>query len=190
LGLALVFALISAWGVGGVLSIRSSTASSLLRGFGMADPQVTDRLVQIGNICRQWAYLEYLFSVTIWNLLKLERNTGMIVTGGLDMLPRAGMAINLAEHLGADGRLIEALKTARRTLQRGGLSLIDRRNIAIHGLELRLEGRSSILESHRGKGAFQPHDFGNDELKNLGKEIIAVHEALSPVMKSLGWVWI
>lgn len=154
------------------------------------DPLVLDRLIQVGNICRQWAYVEYLFSVVIWAALKLDRETGMIVTGGLDMLPRANMAINLAKHLNMDASIREALTNARATLQAGSLSLVDKRNIAVHGLELRTQGTSSTMEVHRGKGAFREHEFGNDQLREIGAAVQKIHEQLSPVMKSVGMRWI
>ena len=71
----------------------------------MIDPQspLANRtlrsLVQIGNIAAQWSHLEYKLAQTIWILLGLEEGTGKIVTGGLDMLPRINMAINLSRHL-------------------------------------------------------------------------------------------
>jgi hypothetical protein len=91
-----------------------------------------NRLTQIGNICAQWSELEYLFATTIWVLLKLDMDTGKIVTGGLDMLPRANMAINLARHRQAPKEILDALLTARKAIQDG---LDIRRNRAVHGVQ-------------------------------------------------------
>lgn len=145
-----------------------------------------DRLVQIGNICNQWSYLEYLFSNVIWWLLKIDRETGMIVTGGMDILPRANMAINLAKHLKADSKLINALSEARKSIQN---DLGDKRNTAVHGVYFRTPNDETKVEMHRGKGAFEKQDFSNEQLRDVGRNIQAVHKKLVPVLLSLGIKW-
>jgi hypothetical protein len=71
-------------------------------------------LMHIGFICVAWAELENKFSQTIWATLRVDIETGKIITGGLDMVPRANMAINLARHKKAPRYIIKALERARK----------------------------------------------------------------------------
>lgn len=128
-----------------------------------------NRLTQVGNICAQWSNLEYQFAHVIWVLLALDMDTGAIVTGGLDMLPRANMAINLARHLQAPRELITALEKARKQIQDG---LDVRRNRAVHGVQFYHEGGDDLyVEVHRGKGGRGRKLLPDQELADLGREI-------------------
>lgn len=148
----------------------------------MATPEIAARLQAVGNICTQWAYLEYLFANVIWWLLKIDKETGIIITGGLDIRPRAGMAINLARHLKADRRLIEALTKARDEIG----SLSDRRNRAVHGVSFSREGDETVMvEVHRGKGSRKAEPLATNELFAIGSEISVVATGLIAVLKSL-----
>lgn len=149
-----------------------------------SEPNYTARLISVGNICTQWAYLEYLVANTIWWLLKVDRPTGMILTGGLDMIPRINMAINLARHLKADRRILEALEATRKAVQ-GGLA--DRRNIAVHGVFSSRDGSPIVtVEVHRGKGDRKRTPLPDEELSNIGKDISSTIDGLLASMKPLG----
>ena len=69
-------------------------------------------MMHTGSICFQWSALESLLAVVIWRLLKLDSDTGAIVTGGLDILPRINMAIALATH--ATMRHVSTISVPRR----------------------------------------------------------------------------
>ena len=142
---------------------------------------IQDRNTQVGNICVQWAHLEYLLALAIWSLLRLDQETGKIVTGGLDIRPRLNMAINLAKHLKAPEPAKKALLCTRRALD-GGLD--ERRNKAIHGHRLLDPDdiQSELVEVHRGKGDRKRHKVTNADLAELGVAIAKVaadlHEAM------------
>jgi hypothetical protein len=53
----------------------------------------TKILITIGHMCRQWSYLEYLLANIIWHLLKIDRNTGAIVTASFDIKNLARVAV-------------------------------------------------------------------------------------------------
>ena len=131
---------------------------------------LNDRNVQIGNICFQWAYLEYLIALTIWSLLHIDPDTGKIVTGGLDIRPRLNMAINLARELQAPKGAIDALLLTREALDKG---LDQRRNTAVHGHRIAHpnDPAAELVEVHRGKGARKRRPQTNADLTQLGKDI-------------------
>lgn len=141
------------------------------------------RLAYIGNICTQWAGLEYKVAHCIWYLLSLDAETGKIVTGGLDMQPRLNMAINLARHLGGPKPLLDQLIATRSAVQD---KLDTRRNRAVHGVQFWYpdDGVMSV-EVHRGKGGRDRQPVSDDELYDLGNEIHAVGKALFEIIDPL-----
>ena len=160
---------------GGFLAVMSQPAPPALQ---------SARLTLVGNICTQWSHIEYQIATVIWWLLKLDRDTGMIVTGGLDMLPRMNMAINLCRHLKADAKLDSALLATRKAIQDG---LDGERNRAVHGVwfDLRGDGAHGV-EVHRGKGGRQRHYVSGDELLGTGTALNTVSSALSVVLDEVG----
>lgn len=147
------------------------------------DPAI---LSAIGNICRQWSYLEYLFSIVIWRLLNLDRDTGVIVTGGLDIIPRANMAINLSQHLKADRQLLNVMIAARKSIQD---DLSAPRNRAVHGVySLNSTQPEMFVEVHRGKGGRDKQPIRSESLRSLAAEITAVSTDLREAMAAAGIV--
>ncbi len=142
---------------------------------------LSDRNLQIGNICFQWAHLEFLVALALWSLLRIDQETGKILTGSLDLLPRVNMALKLAKHLKAPGLAIKALKEVRTALQGG---LIERRNTAIHGLRSLdpNDPAGEFFEVHRGKSSGVKQPVNNAALRALGSEIVDVHKAFYAAM--------
>lgn len=132
-------------------------------------------VVNIGMICKHWADIEYTLSLTIWHLLKLDPETGKIVTGGLDMQPRANMALNLARHTKQPPPFIKALVDAREAIQ-GGLDM--RRNRAIHGVMFLSDGFTYETEVHRGRGGRQRQPLPASELNSLCDDLLKLYTKL------------
>lgn len=132
-------------------------------------------VVSVGMICRHWADIEYIFSQTIWHLLKLDAETGKIVTGGLDMLPRVNMAINLAKQTKQPSDLLRILEEARTAIQDG---LDTRRNRAVHGVMFIGEGFNYEAEVHRGRGSRKREFLPASELRGLCDDLLKLHSKL------------
>jgi hypothetical protein len=151
----------------------------------MTEPRLTDldiKIGLIGQICLHWSYLELLLATTIWNILKLDEDTGKIVTGGLDIEGRANMALNLAKHRKAPADVIAVLKCAQSQIK----DIIGERNLAIHGVyELRPTGEV-LAEVHRGKFRGIPQDMSNDRMGRTAQTIDAIIEILQPVLEKHG----
>ena len=147
---------------------------------------LSDRNLQIGNICFQWSHLEFLLAHTIQHLLKVDSGTNDILTGGLDILPRCSMALALAHHLDAPKALINAIKAVRNDLQ-DGKKLQSRRNKAIHGQRTLnpLNPTEEIIKISRGKGKGVSIQ-SNADLNALGREIADTHKAFYAVLEELG----
>lgn len=143
------------------------------------------RMIHIGNICGQWASVEYVLSILIWQLLKVDSETGKILTGGLDMMPKLNMAITLGNHLRAPRALVQSVIVARSAIQCG----IDvRRNQAVHGVSFLIsESPFSVgVEVHRGKGRRQKEIVTNDQLHDLATELSQISCTLDEACKHYG----
>lgn len=152
----------------------------------MSEPQnvhMTNRNIQIGDICSQWAHLEYILANAIWALLGLDKATGLIVTGGLNIENRVGTAVALAEKMGQPTAVTDALKHVRKELQAS--KIIQRRNLAVHGHRFPHPERedAELVEIHRGKDAGQAITRADSELRELGKDIANLHKTLMSVLQ-------
>jgi hypothetical protein len=128
----------------------------------------------------QWSNVEYQVAQTIWLILGLDVETGKIVTGGLDMLPRLNMAINLARHRKAPVELTSQLVKTRASIQD---KLDVRRNRAVHGVNSWFPGDATVhVEVHRGKGGRERKPLPEDDLRQLGQEIHRVGKELNTVL--------
>jgi hypothetical protein len=98
----------------------------------MRDPNLAHLKIMggIGHVCLQWALLETTLMAVLNLFVKLVPEEGAVVFGGLDMLGRLNMAINLADHHKAPFPIGQELRNIRKALQNG---ILDARNQAIHG---------------------------------------------------------
>jgi hypothetical protein len=96
------------------------------------DDDVRQHLMDVGSVCSQWAFLEYLFEITFWWLLGLlnKPKEGRLITGGLNLGTISKRVCELS-HLRVqeqgDRELLESLRD--RIVQ-----IIDERNLAVHGV--------------------------------------------------------
>ena len=122
-------------------------------------------LIQIGNVCNQHSFFEYVIAHAIWHLLKLDKETGTIVTRGMDLRPLLEMAIELAAHLKTDKEVQAALGNALKEIEK----LNPKRNDIVHGVYSQSDS-SKILkrENHRRKNRDRK-EITVDEIAEVGK---------------------
>ena len=97
----------------------------------------------MGIVCVQWALLEHLMLGLISSAESSSLNKVYISYGGLDMLPRIGMALKLARFYGWPGPMIARIEAIRKEVQgHGGLG--ERRNQLIHGVHKASLSNSSV----------------------------------------------
>jgi len=143
---------------------------------------ITNRNVQIGNICSQFAHLELLLAQAIWSALKLTEKAGLSVTGRLDVEMRAKLAVELCEEQSKPNQVVVELKRVRRELQAS--NIIERRNRAIHGHRFAdpNDPAAEFVVVHRGKDAGTKIKRTDTELAQLGKDIAELHQPLMAAM--------
>ena len=138
----------------------------------------------IGYICVQWALLETLLIHSIFAMLDMPHKTGAIAFGGLDMLPRANMVINLARHFKAPKPITDRLVEIRKALQDG---LSDRRNQAIHGVHADADAPDAVrLTMMRWAEAKRTQDVSVAELYQTGLDIKRLAEHALMVFVAIG----
>lgn len=125
--------------------------------------------VAIGEVCIQWARLEMVLFHLICVVEPMELEKGYVIYGGLDMLPRATMALNLARQNKLHHTLTKRIEGIRKSLQNG---LLDRRNQVVHGAHKgQVEGASVTLTMVRWKGDKRERKISATEISELAREI-------------------
>jgi len=151
------------------------------------DPEIQEahdlRLREIGAICAQWSYLEYLLLRTMQKLLEIGDETAIILFGGLDIRPRMAMTIELAAHYKAPKRLRDAIVDTRAAVEGG---LLKQRNRAIHGVQFLYSDATMQVEMHRGKDR-KRREMSLAELRKLTDDIFELGSKLSVVINAVLW---
>jgi len=150
---------------------------------------MTNRNVQIGNICSQFAHLELLLAQAIWSALGLTEETGLSLTGSLNIEDRAKLATELCCKQGKPDKVVEELKKVRKELKAS--RIIERRNRAIHGHRFPdpNDPASEFVVLHRGKDAGIKKKRSDTELAQIGKDIAALHKPLFAAMTDAGMTY-
>lgn len=145
---------------------------------------ISDRHAYVGNICHQWANIEYQLVLAIWAMLGIDQETGIILTGGVPIRARADMAVKLAKHLKAPEPALQTFKWIQKELESG---IEDRRNLAVHGVRTAndSDSASEFFEMHRGRSKGRNIQT-NDDLLTLSKEISALGSRLHTELFSSG----
>lgn len=144
---------------------------------------VAQRLAFVGDVCVQWANIEYQVAHIIWYLLGVHMEVGKIVTGGLDMQPRLNVAIVLAKQLRAPAYLVKGLTEARKEIQDG---LDIKRNRAVHGVTYFDPSLPTArVELHRGKGPKTPVEFSTSDLDAFRHELSSLGIKLNQLFTRL-----
>lgn len=140
-------------------------------------------MAMIGQVCLQWARLEMALIGLLCHVEPMETEKAYIIFGGLDILPRANMIINLARHNKVHPPILKKIVAIRTTLQKG---LLDRRNLVVHGAHREMEGDETTLTMIRWKGdkrhtTLSVIDIGKlgNEIHQLGNEVWSIMEAIN-----------
>lgn len=124
----------------------------------------------IGNVCIQWSLLEQNILAVLAACQNIHLSEAAILFGGLDMKPRLGMAINLAEHHRWHPLLLRRLRALRTNIDKS--KLVDRRNLIVHGVHSASEGPQAFsLYTPRRKGDAQREEWTVMDAYRLGIEI-------------------
>lgn len=124
----------------------------------------------IGHVCIQWALLEnnLLGILACCQNVKIEE--AAILFGGLDMKPRIGVAIKLAQYHKWSPPLQRGLRDLRSKIER--FKLVDKRNMLIHGVHKPSEKpQHFVLYSPRKSGTAQQEEWSIFAVLEVGNHI-------------------
>src|SRR6185437_5786990 len=114
--------------------------------------EVRNHLMEVGMVCTQWAYLEFLFEATIWWLLGLpnRKYEGRIITAGLSLETLARKAYDLSHLKIANDQDIKTIESLRDRIS----AIVDERNLAIHGLRS-YDPENEITQAEVSRGNYR-----------------------------------
>lgn len=143
-------------------------------------------LAAIGHVCLQWSLLEMTILATLNLLNEIEPDEGFILFGGLDILPRYGLAINLLDHQNAPQDIPQELRDIRKLIQeRNGVR--DRRNQAVHGAHADAKEIDAVqLTMVRWSGARRTQTVTLEQLIKLTEDIHALQRRTYGVFQRVG----
>jgi hypothetical protein len=148
------------------------------------DDDFRQHLTDVGLVCTQWAYLEFLFEITFWWLLGLLNSPkdGRLITGSLNLETLSKRVCELS-HLRVqeqeDRKLFESLR------DRIG-QITEERNLAVHGVRSLLPDTTVTATVARGRYKNIPQSISLIRSASLNKELGAIIEALQPLLIRLG----
>ena len=137
--------------------------------------------IALGNLCMQWANLEYQLSICIWRLLNIHPDVGMVLTGLLDIKALCVAARDLAEKVHAPTEFQAQIKEAKSEID----GLLVRRNLHVHGVGKILEG-TRYLEAQRGKGRGKLVKIDHRDINSLATEVHALSGRISMAADQAG----
>lgn len=114
----------------------------------------------------------------------IPHDKGAVIYGGLDMIPRFHMAINLAEYHNAPLHIKKELRAVRKALQDG---LADKRNQAVHGAHSDAGVMDAVqLTMVRWKGNKRRETKTLEDFMKLSEEIHALQRSCYSVFEAIG----
>ncbi len=145
-------------------------------------PQQT-QLLNVGNVCTQWSYLEYLLGNAISFLLKANDTHSEIILRDTDIFRKARIASELAESVKTDSELQKCLDDILKEIP----NLSSERNLIVHGVYFsKKTDHSVIARAYRGKYAGSPQLMPTTRTEKLGADILALSLRLISPMERLG----
>jgi len=136
----------------------------------------------IGNVCLQWSRLEMIVLGLICTIEPIDLEKGYIMFGGLDILPRVNMAINLARHNKYPPQILKRIIAVRDELQ-GGIT--DARNQVVHGAHKDMQGAETTLTMVRWKGNKRHKRTSAGEIATLAIQIRDIGNKVWAVMDEI-----
>ena len=142
-------------------------------------------MASIGHVCLQWARLEMFVLGAIAAIERIPVEKSEVLFGGMDLIPRLNMAVNLARHAKLPQPLVSRMDKIRKKVQS---DLADRRNQAVHGAHRDWEGYEVTLTMVRWKGDRRSQRLTVNDIHNLAMEIHAVAEETYAAMEAV-YAW-
>ena len=148
---------------------------------------VADHNREVGLVCTQWAYLEWLLEVAIWWFRGLlaegtpdsERDAA---TADMPVSSLADQACNLATSKLTETDELAAMDGIRRRIK----AVVDERNLAVHGVRSLLPDETVVARVTRGKYKGTLQRLPMIRLRSLNAEIARIIAVFEPLLYKHG----
>lgn len=158
----------------------------------MADPQwrdeTSEHLQEVGLVCTQWAYLEWMLEISIWWFLGFldsgDPTDGLTLTGTLNCESLARKASQLSHR-----KLVEAGERDLlvRVLSRVS-KIVEERNLVVHGRRSVSPDEIVTATVSRGPAKNQTRPMPLTRIRSLNLEIGLIINELEPLLAKHGVV--
>ena len=149
------------------------------------DKDIEAHLLSVGIVCSHWAYLEYLYELTLWWLLGLlnDEKAGRVITGGQSLENLARRCNELSYLRIPEERDRQILEDSYKRIH----AIIDERNLAVHGIRSALKTGPLVTATvTKGKYKSQPQNLSYIRLNTLNTEMANIIALVEPLFMRLG----
>jgi hypothetical protein len=139
---------------------------------------------EIGLLCTQWAYLEWMLEIAIWwfsDLLDKSDEERLTATGGKPISVLAREAGNIA-HRKLTSAQLDAMKEVAKRIEES----IDERNLAIHGVRQLVPDETVLARVTRGKFKGTLQHLPLTRLRSLNDEVVRIIAIIEPLLADHG----
>jgi hypothetical protein len=140
---------------------------------------------QVGLLCTQWAYLEWMLEIAIWwfsDLLDKTNEERITETGGKPISVLAREAGNIAHRKLTSASELDAMKEVAKRVE----ECLDERNLAIHGVRQAMPNETVLVRVTRGKYKGTLQHLPLIRLRSLNDEVARIIAVIEPLLHSHG----
>ena len=140
---------------------------------------------QVGLLCTQWAYLEWMLEIAIWwfsDLLDKTNEERITETGGKPISVLAREAGNIAHRKLTSARELSAMKEVAKRVE----ECLDERNLAIHGVRQVMPDETVLVRVTGGKYKGTLQHLPLIRLRSLNDEVARIIAVIEPLLHSHG----
>jgi hypothetical protein len=140
---------------------------------------------EVGLLCTQWAYLEWMLEIAIWwfrDLLDKSDYERMTETSGKPVSVLAREAGNIAHQKLTSASELNAIKDVVSRIEES----IDERNLAVHGVRSLLPDETVIARVTRGKYKGTLQRLPLIRLRSLNAEVARIIAVIEPLLHAHG----
>ena len=139
---------------------------------------------EVGLLCSQWAYLEWLLELANWWLLGLLNHSreGRVLTTCISIEVLARRTTNLAHLRITNAEDQAVLKSVADRID----AIQGERNLAVHGVRSLMPDETVLATVSRGKFKNEPQRLSLIRLASLNAEVARILAEIEPLLFKLG----
>jgi len=140
---------------------------------------------QVGLLCSQWAYLEWMLEIAVWwfgDLLDKSDEDRLAETVGKPISVLAREAGNIAYRKLTSTSELDAMKEVTKRIE----EIIDERNLAVHGVRQLVPDETVLARATQGRYKGTLQHLSLIRLRSLNDEVARIIAVVEPLLHSHG----